>query len=378
VIGMNPTRAAAARAPSDRAVGVPGTVPQTLERDVPQSPPVVSFGLLGPLEVHVGGRALLIPNGKLRTLLAALLLRANETVPLRELSEALWGEVQPVDPRSTIQKYVMRLRRLLEPTGSAIRTDVEGYRLDVRPDQLDVQRFVALAQRGRRLVEAGEWTAASRLLNQATGLWRAVSPLGNVSSELVHRDDVPLLVERYLQTVELRVEADMQPGRHAQLCEELLGLVRRHPLRERFWEQRMRALYASDRQGEAFAAYREVSRLLTDELGVDPGPALKRAHQQILVGSAAPAPAKDSLRPPEPGLRQLPMATSGVVGRVAEIAEIIRLLSPAGREGQSRVVVVNGPRAWGSRRSRCTLRTASPVFSRTVSCMRNSARTATR
>jgi hypothetical protein len=162
-----------------------------LERDVPQSPPVVSFGLLGPLEVHVGGRALLIPNGKLRTLLAALLLRANETVPLRELSEALWGEVQPVDPRSTIQKYVMRLRRLLEPTGSAIRTDVEGYRLDVRPDQLDVQRFVALAQRGRRLVEAGEWTAASRLLNQATGLWRAVSPLGNVSSELVHRDDVP-------------------------------------------------------------------------------------------------------------------------------------------------------------------------------------------
>jgi DNA-binding SARP family transcriptional activator len=295
------------------------------------------------LEVLVDRRPLVIPGGKQRTLLAVLLLRANETVSLRELSEALWGDVQPADPRSTIQKYVMRLRRLLEPIGCVIHTDVEGYRIDVGSEQVDVQRFRALAERGRRMAEAGDWSMASTLLTAATGLWRAVPPLPNVFSELVHRDEVPRLVERYLQAVEMRIEADLCLGRHATLCEELLGLVRRHPLRERFWEQRMRALYAAHRQGEALAAYREVLRLLADELGVDPGPALQTVHQQILVGSVAPAPAVDGLRPSEPGLRQLPMATTGIVGRAAEIAEIIRVLSPVRRQGWPRLVVVSGP-----------------------------------
>jgi DNA-binding SARP family transcriptional activator len=320
---------------------------QTSERGVLQEPPVVSFGLLGPLEVLVGRRPVLIPGGKQRALLAVLLLRANETVPLRDLKGALWGDVQPASPRSTVQKYVMRLRRLLEPTGSVIHTDVGGYRLEVRPDQVDVHRFGALAERGRRMVEAGDWGMASALLTEATGLWRAVPPLGDVYSEQMHLDEVPRLVERYLQAVELRVEADMHLGRHSELCGELLGLVRRHPLRERFWEQRIRALYAAHRQGEALAAYREVSRLLADELGVDPGPALQAVHQQILVGSGPAVPVVDSLRPIEPALRQLPMATSGVVGRAAEIAEIVGVLSPARWDGQPRLVVVSGPEGVG-------------------------------
>jgi DNA-binding SARP family transcriptional activator len=263
---------------------VPGVRSQVSERNVAPPSRVVSFGLLGPLEALVDGRPLVIPGGRQRTLLAALLLRANETVSVREIIDALWDDVQPANPRSTVQKYIMRMRRLLGPTGSVIHTDVEGYRLEVAPEQVDVHRFSALALRGRRLVEAGDWAEGSMLLAEALGLWRAVPPLGNVPSELMQRDVVPRLVERYLQVVELRVEADMHLGRHAELCEELLGLVRRHPLRERFWEQRMRALYASHRQGEALAAYLEVSRLLADELGIDPGPGLQSVHQRILVG----------------------------------------------------------------------------------------------
>ncbi len=343
MVSKGSTGAVAPRPEIDRFAAVPRSIPQPLARSASQPRPVVSFGLLGPLEVLVDRRPLVIPGGKQRTLLAVLLLRANETVSLRELSEALWGDVQPADPRSTIQKYVMRLRRLLEPIGCVIHTDVEGYRIDVGSEQVDVQRFRALAERGRRMAEAGDWSMASTLLTAATGLWRAVPPLPNVFSELVHRDEVPRLVEGYLQAVEMRIEADLCLGRHATLCEELLGLVRRHPLRERFWEQRMRALYAAHRQGEALAAYREVLRLLADELGVDPGPALQTVHQQILVGSVAPAPAVDGLRPSEPGLRQLPMATTGIVGRAAEIAEIIRVLSPVRRQGWPRLVVVSGP-----------------------------------
>jgi hypothetical protein len=197
------------------------------------------------------------------------------------------------------------------------------------------------------MTEAGDWGVASTLLSEATRLWRGMPPLGNVDSDLVHRDWVPRLVERHLQAVEMRVEADLRLGRHAELIEELLGLVRRHPLRERFWEQRMRALYAAQRQGEALAAYREVSRLLAEELGIDPGSGLRAVHQQILVGSEAAIPMMDALRSPRPGVHQLPMVTSGVVGRAREIAEIVHVLGPVGRQGHPRLVVVNGPEGVG-------------------------------
>jgi DNA-binding SARP family transcriptional activator len=307
----------------------------------------VRFGLLGHLEVVVGGRPVPVRTAKLRALLAVLLLRANETVPLRELSDALWGDAAPADPKSTIQKYVMRTRRLLGPVGTVIRTAAEGYRIEVRPDQVDLHRFAALVRRARRAVAAREWVVASSLLTQAVGLWRAVPPLADVTSEIVHRDEVPRLVDRYLEAVEMRVEADLHLGRHGQLCEELLGLVRRHPLRERFWMQRMRALHAAHRQGEALAAYREVTRLLSDELGIEPSRELQDVHQQILVGAATSPPMQAPARNGEQGLRQLPMVTSGVVGRTAEIEEIIRVLGPGQLAGRPRVVVVSGPAGAG-------------------------------
>lgn len=338
---------AAAQRHAGRSAVVLSAGAQVPERALPRLSPAVAFGLLGSLEILVDRRPLEIPGGRQRTLLAMLLLRANETVSVRELVESLWDDVQPANPKATVQKYVMRIRRLLEPTGCVIRTEAEGYRLEVGHDQVDVRRFSALAQRGRRLVEAGDRAEGSALLAEAIGLWRAVPPLANVPSERVQRDVVPRLVEGYLEVVELRIEADLQLGRHAELCEELLGLVRRHPLRERFWEQRMRALYACHRQGEALAAYREVARLLSDELGIDPGPALQSAHQRILAGAPASRSADDSSGPARRGLRQLPMATSGVVGRAAEITRIIQALDPAEPEGLPRLVVVNGPEGIG-------------------------------
>jgi DNA-binding SARP family transcriptional activator len=338
---------AASRRHAGRSAVVLSAGAQVSERALPRPSPAVAFGLLGSLEILVDRRPLGIPGGRQRTLLAMLLLRANETVSVRELAESLWDDVQPANPKSTVQKYVMRIRRLLEPAGYAIRTEAEGYRLDVGHEQVDAHRFSALAQRGRRLVQAGDRAEGSALLAEAIGLWRAVPPLANVPSERIQRDVVPRLVEGYLEVVELRIEADLQLGRHAELCEELLGLVRRHPLRERFWEQRMRALYACHRQGEALAAYREVARLLADELGIDPGPALQSAHQRILAGAPASTSADDSSGAARRELRQLPMATSGVVGRAAEITRIIQALDPAEPEGQPRLVVVNGPEGIG-------------------------------
>ncbi|WP_433279720.1 BTAD domain-containing putative transcriptional regulator [Pseudonocardia xinjiangensis] len=309
----------------------------------------VSFRILGPLEVVDGGRPVPVPQGKQRVVLAALLLRANRTVSIAELTEQLWdGPTHhgappdaPHDSRGTVQKHVMRLRQALAGTGVHIRTEPDGYRIELGPGQLDLDRSDALVHQGRRAAQLGDDLGASAALAGALQLWRAVPPLTDVASPALHRNEVPPLVERYLQALELRIDVDLRLGRHAELAEELIGLVRSHPLRERFWAQWMRALYATGRQGEALEAYREVTRLLADELGIDPGPELRAAHEQILRGTGPPdAP------PPAAVLhdiRQLPVAPTGLVGRQHAIRQLTDLLGAAEDASAARLVVVAGP-----------------------------------
>jgi DNA-binding SARP family transcriptional activator len=302
----------------------------------------VEFRLLGPLELVVDGRRIAVPP-KQRALLAMLLLRANQPVPIRELTEMLWDEAAPADPRSTLQKYVMRLRRLLGPTGCLIHTDAEAYRLEVDPALLDVHRFDEMVVRGKRAAEQGQLEAASAQFADALGMWRASPPMSNVSSEALHRDVAVRLVERYLQAVELRIELDLQLGRHAELCVELMGLTGSHPLRERFWVQLMRALSVAGRQGEALEAYRTVTRLLADELGIDPGPELRATHLRILNGEEERPPPVTTGRPTFPRPRQLPTAARGVVGRRAEIEEVVAVLRREPADcGAARLVIVTG------------------------------------
>jgi hypothetical protein len=237
----------------------------------------------------------------------------------------------------------MRLRRALRPTGCVIYTEPESYRLELRPGMLDLDRFTEKVEQGLQAADAGQLEAASAGLADALDLWRAVPPMSNVVSEVVQRDVVAPLVERYLQAIELRIDIDLQLGRHAEICAELLGLTSAYPLRERFWAQRMHALYAANRQGEALETYRTVTRLLAEDLGIDPGAELREAHQQILGGTQQPARSMKTSWTAAPPARQLPMATSGVVGRQAEIAEIVDVLRAEPRDEGSRLVVVTGP-----------------------------------
>lgn len=257
--------------------------------------------MLGPLEVRGGTKEIAVPAGKLRALLATLALRMNRTVSIDELAEMVWEDVRPVDSRSTLQKYVMRLRRLLGDTDAAIRTEPNGYRLELPPEQSDLGRFTWLVEEGKRVARSGDSALASERLTEAVELWRDIPPLANVETTRLHTDEVPLLVERYLEAVEMRIDADLALGRHRDVSAELLGLLRSHPLRERFWAQRMRALSASGRRGEALAAYREVAALLADELGIEPGPELKSVHRMILRAEGSDiAGAHLATRPHEP------------------------------------------------------------------------------
>lgn len=274
------------------------------------------YRVLGPLEVLLDGEPVSVPAGRGRVLLATLLLRANEFVPVDELVERVWGGEPPAGDRvhKTLQMTVSRLRQALGEA-NCVQTSSRGYTAAVSPDQLDLARFRALAAQGEH--------------RAALELWRG-PVLANVASESLHRDDVPMLMEEQVVALERRIDHDLARDIDV-LVPELRALVGRYPLRETFWAQLMLALHRSNRQSEALAVYQEVRGHLADELGVDPGPRLREAHEQVLNGEV----------PSSPVPRQLPAGVPHFVGREDELARLTEML--ATRPGEPVLIsAING------------------------------------
>ncbi|MBW4721656.1 AfsR/SARP family transcriptional regulator [Saccharothrix obliqua] len=297
------------------------------------------FGLLGPLEVRIEGRPVPVRAGKHRALLAALALRAGRVVPVNELVAFLWGDHPPARTRGTLQTYVMRLRQLLGDP-SLIRTTSDGYRLVVAPEQVDVHRFAESAGLARQAVQRGDLPHAAERYAEALALWRGPA-LADVPSEVLRHDEVPRLTERLMVAHEERNEVELALGNHERLVPVLRGLTADHPLRERFWAQLMVALYRGSRQAEALEAFRRVDRVLDEQLGIEPGPELRRLHQAILVGDPALAAPAEHADPDVPD--QLPPDVPGFVGRVDVAERVTRLVAPDETGTAVPIVVLSGP-----------------------------------
>src|SRR5215831_819489 len=283
----------------------------------PAGETVVEFGLLGPLLIRREADEVPIPAARQRVVLAALLLRANQVVPIGELAEALWDEEPPATARATVRNYVKRLRRALGDVDRLrIATRGDGYLIGVAGGELDLARFEALRDQASQCARAGRWAEASAALHAALALWRG-QPLADVPSDVLARRELPRLAEARLQATEDRIDADLHLGRHGDLIAGLQQLAGSEPLRERLHELLMLALYRAGRQADALAAYRQARATLINELGIEPGPALRGLHQQMLAGDpalAVPAgPAAVSGAPPVP--RQLPAAVADFTGR---------------------------------------------------------------
>ncbi|ANZ37625.1 hypothetical protein BBK82_17775 [Lentzea guizhouensis] len=261
---------------------------------------MIEYRVLGPLEVLHDGTAVAVPGGRCQVLLATLLLRPNWFVPADELIDRVWEDGPPSPDRAhkTLQMVVRRLRVALGEA-DCVRTSRGGYLASVEPDELDLLRFRALAGSGD--------------LGAASALWRG-PVLGNVPSDRLHREDVPQLVNERLAVLDRRIDTDLDRGLAGELVAELRSLVAEHPLRESFWRQLMLALYQAGHQAEALAAYRDVRTRLVDELGVDPGPALRELHEQILRAEVSVT----RRRVP----RQLPAGVRNFVGRAEELAAL--------------------------------------------------------
>jgi DNA-binding SARP family transcriptional activator len=245
----------------------------------------VRFRLLGPLHVSRDNTVLTPTAPKLRAVLALLVLRHNRLVQTWELVDELWGEAPPRSAHATLQTYIYKLRKLLGQLcdGSAmLHTEAYGYRAAIPSQDIDVWRFLQLAEQGRVALERGDAEQAADLCAQALAFWRGPALAGVSIGGLLAAQAVRLEEER-LRTLEARIEADLLLGRHRRCVGELMELTRTHLVHEGFCRQLMLALYRSDRRGEALAEYQRLRRLMVDEFALEPSARIQRVHRALLA-----------------------------------------------------------------------------------------------
>jgi DNA-binding SARP family transcriptional activator len=285
----------------------------------------MDFKILGPVSAELDGHAVALDGSKQRTTLAALLLAEGKVMPDERLTAILWGWEPPATSTRQLYTYVSRLRTRLG-TGRCLERQGPGYRMDIGDATLDWSGFRRLAGAGRADLLAHRYEEAERRLAQALALWRGPALTG-VTDHL--RDaEGPLMEEARLTALEDHAEAALALGRHTDVIPALIRQVTLQPVRERLRGQLMAALFRSGRQADALAVYEEGRRALADELGIDPGPALRALHQEVLTGTLAPpaaperrtvamsAPAGPPLGPPAPPGRPSgpPAHQDGVAG----------------------------------------------------------------
>jgi DNA-binding SARP family transcriptional activator/tetratricopeptide (TPR) repeat protein len=282
------------------------------------------FVVLGPFEVRLGGERLDVGGPKQQSLLAALLLKAGQSVPVEELAEAIWGQYLPGYPRRAVQLYVTRLRGLLAgPTpDGVISTSATGYQLNIGRNQSDFGRFCRGLAQATRAADRGDLDGEAAALAAALGQWSG-TPLAGVESELLQREVAPRLAEQRLWTMERRFDVEMRRGRHAELVSELVEVSAQNPLRESLWAQLITAMHRSGRRADALHAYHTVRQHLADELGVDPGEKLQSLYLEILRGT----PVQDPRVTRMPVPRQLPPDVAAFAGRADELLQLDELIT---------------------------------------------------
>ncbi|MCG6495268.1 BTAD domain-containing putative transcriptional regulator [Kitasatospora sp. A2-31] len=339
-------------------------------RNIQPAASALEFRLLGPVEAIAGGREIPLDGAKQRSVLAALLLADGRLLPDDRLSTLIWGWEPPATWTAQLHTYASRLRGRLGPLVDLVRRG-PGYRLDIGPARLDLREFRRDADLGHRALENGAYARAAELLSAALGQWRG-EPLTGVTPQLAEKE-LPALEESRLAVLEDRIEAELALGGHRAAVPELLRLVAEHPTRERLRGQLMIGLYRCDRQGDALEVYEAGRRLLAEELGVDPGPALRRLHHQVLTGdlthpgvpegsAAVLAPAVRLAPAPPRGTRpavapaggeergglvpaMLPPATADFIGRERHLTALAAALRGVRPDGPAAAAAVEDPAA---------------------------------
>ena len=296
---------------------------------------VLEIRLLGPLEVRLGGRPVGVSGSKRDGVLAVLALRHGRVVGVDELIDALWGEQLPSAPRNAIQHHVARLRAALGQ--ESIVGSSDGYALG--DATVDAVRFEELLAEARDALREGDTRSAAVAVELALALWRGRALQGLTETEWFGAEARRLEALR-VDALEERFEAALARGEHRELVPALRAALDENPFRERLWGQLMLALYRGGRQADALETFQDARRVLAEQLGLDPGPELRKLQEAILAHDPAIAPVP--VVAPHRG--NLPSPTTSFVGREHELGEVVALLR------EHRLVTLTGPPGVGKSR----------------------------
>jgi len=262
-----------------------------------------------------------IPGAKARTVLAALLVRAPQPVSAATLIEEVWGGRPPESALNTLQKHISVLRQLLQPDRGAgqepsLSHGPGGYYLAIEPEQVDSWLFEEALRDGAEALERFEPGKAAERLREGLSLWRG--PAYADDDGLIVDEEARRLDEERVRALDLRIQADLALGRHAELIGELEGLVRQHPSREQFIAYLMLALYRSKRQRDALAVYGDAWKRLKEE-GLSPSRDLRELQEQILNHDSRLELTEPAARAGTGAGRTRPAGPSGLPAAVAKV-----------------------------------------------------------
>jgi SARP family transcriptional regulator, regulator of embCAB operon len=263
----------------------------------------VQFGVLGPLQLRIGGASIPLGTPKQRAVLAVLIVNANRPVGIDTLIGAAWDQRPPQGARATLHAYISNLRRLMSGAGvdrAALASRPPGYQLVIAEDQYDFGRFVAEKNAGLQAAAAEQFDQAARHLSAALAQWRG--PVLEDLRDFQFVDTLAVALDEEKVVVHIaRAEAEIACGRAHTVIMDLEALTATHGYREPLWAQLMTAYYLADRQSDALDTYLRLKTLLAEDLGIDPGWTIRELYERILrqealdVRKTAQAHAEDTI-----------------------------------------------------------------------------------
>ncbi len=310
-----------------------------MQHDEGETSESVQVGILGPLQLRVGGRGVALDQAKPRALLALLVLAPNTVVGVSRLIDNLWERDRPRTAANTLQTYVHKLRSVL-PRNSLV-TRRGGYELVIDADAVDASRFERLAESPE--ARSANAKLCSETLRAALGLWRG-DALADFTGAVWALPAIARFEAARLDALERCIAAELELGRGRESLRELEQAIRAHPFRERLFALMMLALYREGRQAEALRTFERLRRTLADELGIEPTAELTELQRAILLHDPRldRAPSTGEIMVP-PSARMASSFSVPFVGRPSELKTIATAFKDAVRGEHSTVLIAGEP-----------------------------------